>query len=91
MNHLGCPVLFGDKWIGNKWIRWQEQVLKMFFDRFQDYMMDNFCHKINRLCNPLVPFRFLQVSTFKCLLPKEDNYKPNDIVLSGRKKERRYL
>merc|ERR1739848_50483 len=25
MNHLGCPVLFGDKWIGNKWVRWQEQ------------------------------------------------------------------
>ena len=20
-------VLFGDKWIGNKWVRWQEQVL----------------------------------------------------------------
>ena len=27
MNHLGCPVLYGDKWIGNKWVRWQEQVL----------------------------------------------------------------
>ena len=26
MHHLGCPVLFGDKWIGNKWVRWQEQV-----------------------------------------------------------------
>jgi len=26
MNHLGCPVLFGDKWIGNKWVRWQEQM-----------------------------------------------------------------
>ena len=63
----------------------------VFFYRFQDYMMANLCHKINRLCNPLVPFRFFQVSTFKCLLPKEDNYKPNDIVLSGRKKERRYL
>ena len=20
-------VLFGDKWIGNKWVRWQEQVI----------------------------------------------------------------
>ena len=26
MHHLGCPVLYGDKWIGNKWIRWHEQV-----------------------------------------------------------------
>jgi len=26
MSHLGCPVLFGDKWIGNKWVRWQEQI-----------------------------------------------------------------
>jgi hypothetical protein len=26
MNHLGCPVLYGDKWIGNKWIRSSEQV-----------------------------------------------------------------
>ena len=21
--HLGCPVLFGNKWIANKWIKWQ--------------------------------------------------------------------
>ena len=20
--HLGCPVLFGNKWIANKWIKW---------------------------------------------------------------------
>ena len=26
MQHLGCPVLYGDKWIGNKWVRQREQV-----------------------------------------------------------------
>ena len=25
MHHLGCPVLHGDKWILNKWVRWAEQ------------------------------------------------------------------
>ena len=28
MHHLGCPVLYGDKWIGNKWIRWEAQMNK---------------------------------------------------------------
>ena len=22
INHLGCPVLHGNKWIANKWIKW---------------------------------------------------------------------
>ena len=26
MDHQGCPVLYGNKWIANKWIRWTEQV-----------------------------------------------------------------
>ena len=26
MNHIGCPVLYGDKWILNKWIRWSAQM-----------------------------------------------------------------
>ena len=32
MYHLGCPVLFGAKWIGVKWVRWQEQVIYFFLD-----------------------------------------------------------
>ena len=28
MLHLGCPVLYGDKWIGNKWVRWEAQMDK---------------------------------------------------------------
>ena len=28
MWHLGCPVLYGDKWILNKWIRWEAQMFK---------------------------------------------------------------
>ncbi len=24
-NHLGCPVLYGNKWIANKWIKWMPQ------------------------------------------------------------------
>ena len=23
--HTGCPVLWGDKWIANKWVRWSGQ------------------------------------------------------------------
>ena len=23
--HLGCPVIFGNKWIANKWIKWEAQ------------------------------------------------------------------
>ncbi len=26
MTHLGCPVLYGRKWIANKWIRSNEQM-----------------------------------------------------------------
>ena len=26
MNHLGCPVVYGNKWIANKWVRWSEQM-----------------------------------------------------------------
>ncbi len=25
VNHLGCPVLIGNKWIANKWIKWTAQ------------------------------------------------------------------
>ena len=30
LNEIPAKVLFGDKWIGNKWVRWQEQVLLFF-------------------------------------------------------------
>ena len=35
MNHLGCPVMYGDKWIINKWIRWEAQMdnFKCFLPR----------------------------------------------------------
>ena len=23
VHHLGCPVLYGNKWIANKWIKWK--------------------------------------------------------------------
>ena len=26
MLHLGCPVVYGNKWIANKWVRWKEQM-----------------------------------------------------------------
>ena len=28
MTHLGCPVMYGDKWILNKWINWGAQMDK---------------------------------------------------------------
>ena len=31
LNEIPAKVLFGDKWIGNKWVRWQEQVLLFHF------------------------------------------------------------
>ena len=24
--HLGCPVLYGNKWIANKWVKWLDQM-----------------------------------------------------------------
>ena len=24
--HLGCPVLYGNKWISNKWVKWLDQM-----------------------------------------------------------------
>jgi hypothetical protein len=24
--HLGCPVLYGNKWIANKWVKWSDQM-----------------------------------------------------------------
>ena len=35
LNEIPAKVLFGDKWIGNKWVRWQEQVL-LFFGGVRD-------------------------------------------------------
>ena len=26
MKHLGCPVVYGDKWIVNKWIKWHHHM-----------------------------------------------------------------
>ena len=46
MHHLGCPVLYGDKWILNKWIRWKSQMF-----------------------------------TFKCFLPKGENFASNEHVV----------
>ena len=28
-SHLGCPVIFGNKWIANKWVRWHGQMDKI--------------------------------------------------------------
>ena len=28
-SHLGCPVILGNKWIANKWIRWHGQMDKI--------------------------------------------------------------
>ena len=39
MHHLGCPVLYGNKWIGNKWIRWEAQMkrFKCFRKRGENF------------------------------------------------------
>ena len=26
MKHLGCPVVHGDKWIVNKWVKWHHHM-----------------------------------------------------------------
>ena len=26
IRHLGCPVLYGNKWIANKWVKWTGQI-----------------------------------------------------------------
>jgi prolyl 4-hydroxylase len=33
--HLGCPVIIGNKWIANKWVKWNPQYKKFlcFHDR----------------------------------------------------------
>ena len=28
MKHLGCPVVHGDKWITNKWVKWHHHMFK---------------------------------------------------------------
>ena len=28
--HLGCPVIHGNKWIANKWVKWSAQMLKNY-------------------------------------------------------------
>ena len=28
IRHLGCPVLYGNKWIANKWVKWLPNFLK---------------------------------------------------------------
>ena len=40
MFHLGCPVLYGDKWISTKWIRWEPQMfrLKCFLPRGRNFL-----------------------------------------------------
>ena len=43
MSHLGCPVLYGDKWIGTKWIRWEAQMdkFKCFLPRGKNFLPNN--------------------------------------------------
>ena len=24
--HMGCPVVYGNKWIANKWVHWMDQM-----------------------------------------------------------------
>ena len=39
MTHLGCPVMYGDKWILNKWINWGAQMAnyKCFLPRGRNF------------------------------------------------------
>ena len=47
MQHLGCPVLYGDKWIGNKFIRWEAQMdrFKCLLPRGRNYPPNIFFEK----------------------------------------------
>ena len=37
--HLGCPVMYGNKWIANKWVKWHDQAWNYpcFVDQNQAY------------------------------------------------------
>ena len=51
MKHMGCPIVFGNKWIANKWVRWKEQM-----NRFPCHIKDQmFPHHHNKIQydNPL--------------------------------------
>ena len=51
MNHLGCPVMYGDKWILNKWIRWEAQMdnFKCFLPRGENFPSNKqkYCENFN--------------------------------------------
>merc|ERR1740131_886129 len=29
MKHIGCPVVYGNKWVSTKWINWSEQMNRL--------------------------------------------------------------
>ena len=31
MKHLGCPVVQGDKWIVNKWVKWHRHMFSNMY------------------------------------------------------------
>ena len=37
MKHLGCPVVLGDKWIMNKWVRWHHHMFSHPCSRNQTF------------------------------------------------------
>ena len=42
--HLGCPVLYGNKWIANKWVHWLDQMWKYpcLVDKNQAFTLHHF-------------------------------------------------
>ena len=42
--HLGCPVLYGNKWIANKWVHWLDQMWKYpcMVDKNQAFTLHHF-------------------------------------------------
>ena len=58
IRHLGCPVLFGNKWIANKWIKWQANFQnypclneRKYWSIYQDHIMNTSKHKSTKYVN----------------------------------------
>ena len=37
MKHLGCPVVQGDKWIVNKWVKWHHHMFSNIYNIYNIY------------------------------------------------------
>ena len=46
MLHMGCPVVFGNKWIANKWVNWKEQ-MNRFPCHIQHNMFPHHHHNVH--------------------------------------------